>query len=171
MNARQRSVGFLCCWLCAGGMTASGLNSSNAAPVLTPPTARPSDSSSARGTSLFPALTGLSTWYSRESCAREGTGGAEIRMANGKPLDDSSMTCALWRTNAAGRVLRPTGALYRVTCLATGRSVLVRWTDNGPGLGPRARGVVIDLTPAAMRALAGSRGLRAGRVRVKVESL
>lgn len=92
-----------------------------------------------------------------------------MTMANGKPLRDEALTCALWVTNAAGRVRRPDGRLVTVRCVTTGRSVQVRWTDNGPGRRARRRGVVIDLTPAAMRALAGEAGIRAGLVLVTVE--
>jgi len=45
--------------------------------------------------------------------------------------------------------------------------VQVAWTDNGPGIVPRSRGVVIDLTPAAFIALGGK--LRDGKIRVKIE--
>lgn len=112
---------------------------------------------------------GWATWYSRASCKREGTGGERVLMANGQPLDDGAMTCALWITGAHGRPLRPDGRLVIVKNVATGETIEVGWTDNGPGKGPRARGVIIDLTPAAMRALAGEDGIRAGRVEVEVE--
>ena len=90
-------------------------------------------------------------------------------MANGHPLNDGALTCALWLTNSKGRPLKPDGRCFLVT--AGCRSVTVRWTDNGPGSKPRARGVIVDLTPAAMLALAGEQGLRAGRVKVRVEAL
>lgn len=117
------------------------------------------------------ATTGYATWYSRSSCRREGTGGDRVLMANGQPLDDDRLTCALWRVGLRGRPLRPTGKLFRVTAMGNGRSVVVAWTDNGPGRKPRARGVIVDLTPAAMRLLAGESGIQAGRVRVTVEAL
>jgi hypothetical protein len=90
-------------------------------------------------------------------------------MANGAPLRDDAMTCALWLTNDAGRVLRPDGRLVTVRNRATGRSVQVRWTDNGPGRKARRRGVVVDLSRAAMVALAGKDGIRRGRVQVEIE--
>ena len=116
-------------------------------------------------------VTGLASWYCRESCKREGTGGKEIMMSNGKPLNDAAMTCAIWRTLPDGRVKRPTGKTLRVTNATTGRTITVRWTDNGPGKKPRSEGVIIDLTPAAMRALAGEDGIKQGRVNVVVEEM
>lgn len=90
-------------------------------------------------------------------------------MANGAPLRDDAMTCALWLTNSAGRVRRPDGRLVTVRCVTTGRSVQVRWTDNGPGRKARRRGVVVDLSRAAMVALAGKDGIRNGLVAVEVK--
>jgi rare lipoprotein A (peptidoglycan hydrolase) len=113
--------------------------------------------------------TGLASWYSRESCKREGTGGKEIMMSNGKPLNDAAMTCAIWRTLPDGRVKRPDSRRLRVTNATTGRTITVKWTDNGPGKKQREEGVIIDLTPAAMRALAGEDGIKQGRVNVIVE--
>jgi len=124
-----------------------------------------------------PIKSGWATWYSRESCRREGTGGDRVLMANGKPLDDAAMTCALWLTNSTGRPLRPDGRIVTVrTVIAPGTTpngnhgtLRVAWTDNGPGSVPRSRGVIVDLSRAAMLALAGPEGIRAGRVRVEVE--
>lgn len=116
-----------------------------------------------------PARRGWATWYSRASCKREGTGGGMVLMANGQPLDDTRLTCALWLTNSAGRVQRPDGRLVTVRCVTTGRSVQVQWTDNGPGRKARDRGVIVDLSRAAMVALAGKDGIRRGRVQVEVE--
>jgi len=90
-------------------------------------------------------------------------------MANGKPLDDNAMTCALWLTNSRGRPRRPDGRIVTVRHVQTGRTIKVAWTDNGPGRVPRSRGVIVDLNRAAMLALAGQDGLKAGRVEVEVE--
>ena len=92
-------------------------------------------------------------------------------MSNSKPLVDSAMTCAIWRTLPDGRVKRPTGKTLRVTNANTGKTILVKWTDNGPGKKQREEGVIIDLTPAAMRALAGEDGIKQGRINVTVEEL
>lgn len=113
-------------------------------------------------------LQGFATWYCRASCRREGTGGKQILMANGKPLDDQALTCALWLTNSRGRPRRPDGRIVTVRHVQTGRTIKVAWTDNGPGRVPRSRGVVIDLSRAAMVALAGEAGIRSGGVEVEV---
>jgi len=104
---------------------------------------------------------GFSTWYSRKSCRHEGTGGKNILMANGKLLDDSAMTCAIWNI--------PFGRKLRVRNLDNGRTVIVTVTDRGPGKRSRSRGVIVDLTEAAMRELAGEEGIKQGRVRVELE--
>ena len=88
-------------------------------------------------------------------------------MANGKPLRDNAMTCALWLTNIEGRPRRPSGRIVKIRNVRNGRIVHCAWTDNGPGRVPRSRGVVIDLTPAAFEALGGN--LKDGRIEVEVE--
>jgi rare lipoprotein A (peptidoglycan hydrolase) len=125
----------------------------------------------AGGANCQETATGLASWYSRESCKREGTGGEQILMASGKPLNDAAMTCAIWRTLPDGRVKRPDSRRLKVIALETGRSIVVRWADNGPGKKQRNEGVIIDLTPAAMRALAGEAGINAGRIKIKLEEL
>ena len=61
---------------------------------------------------------------------------------------------------AAHRTL-PIGTLVRVTCRRNGRSVVVRINDRGPFV----RGRVIDVTPAAARAL-GFSGLAPVKINV-----
>jgi len=114
------------------------------------------------------AETGWATYYTRASCKHEGTGGAEILMANGKPLDDSKPTCALWRVGTHGRPLRPDGRMVVITDTTTGKFITCPWTDNGPGKGARKRGVIVDLSKKAMVELAGTSGLYQGRIKVKV---
>jgi peptidoglycan lytic transglycosylase len=63
------------------------------------------------------------------------------RTASGEPVAPGAMT-------AAHRTL-PFGALVRVTNRRNGRSVVVRINDRGPFV----RGRIIDLSPAAARAL------------------
>jgi len=111
---------------------------------------------------------GLASWYSRASCRREGTGGKRILMANGQPLNDKAMTCAMWIVGKNGRPLRPDGRLVKITNAQTSREVVVAWQDNGPGSVPRSRGVIADLTPAAFKALGN---LRDGKIEVTVEAL
>jgi rare lipoprotein A len=53
-----------------------------------------------------------------------------------------------------------------VTNLRNQRSVRVRVVDRGPAQGPRAAGVVIDLSRAAAEELGF---IRAGRTRVRIE--
>jgi rare lipoprotein A len=62
----------------------------------------------------------------------------------------------------------PFGTLLRVTNLANGRTVRVRVVDRGPAAGPRAAGVVIDLSYRAADTL---RFIQAGRARVRIEVL
>ncbi len=63
------------------------------------------------------------------------------RTASGERMNDGALT-------AAHRTL-PFGTMVRVTNARTGRSVVVRINDRGPFV----RGRVIDLSPAAARAL------------------
>lgn len=76
-----------------------------------------------------PAQSGIASVYS---------GG---KTANGERAHPHGMT-------AAHRTL-PFGTMVRVTHTKTGKSVVVRINDRGPFI----RGRVIDLTPAAARAL------------------
>ena len=111
--------------------------------------------------------TGWATYYTVKSCQREGTSG--LLTASGTRYDETAMTCALWKTNGNGKPLRPDGRLVQITNVATGKTVDVAWTDNGPGRVPRRRGVIVDLTPAAFRALGGK--LKDGRIRVSIEEV
>jgi len=104
--------------------------------------------------------TGKATYYTCESCQREGTSG--VYTASGERYDESKLTCALPR--------RGWGGIYKVTNLDNDLCIYVRHNDFGPGKGPRAKGVVIDLTPAAFQALGGK--LKDGIIkRVKYERL
>ena len=113
-------------------------------------------------------LKGLASWYDRESCIRES---GQAIMANLQPLDDNAMTCALWIVGKHGRPLLPDGRLVKITSVQDGCSFYVAWTDNGPGCVPRSEGVICDLTPRAMRALAGEDGIREGRVEITMEGI
>lgn len=66
---------------------------------------------------------------------------------------------------------KPTNQVYTVTNLSNGKRLNVRWTDRGPGTEQRRRGVIVDLSKAAMIALAGQAGLRAGHIKVEVERI
>jgi rare lipoprotein A len=60
----------------------------------------------------------------------------------------------------------PFGTVVRVTNLANNRRIVVRVVDRGPASGPRAEGVVIDLSSGAAENL---RFVRQGRTRVRLE--
>ena len=60
----------------------------------------------------------------------------------------------------------PFGTRVRVTSLASKKSVEVVIVDRGPARGPRARGVIIDLSRAAASRLGF---LQAGRTAVRLE--
>ena len=131
-------------------------------------------------TSLPTTITtkGWATWYSTNSVVADykvrgqaiPTNGI-FPMANGKPLDDNAMTCAMWIVGKNGSPRFPDGRIVVIRNAKNGKTVTVAWTDNGPGSVPRSKGVICDLTPAAMRALSGEEGIKAGRVEVTVEEL
>jgi rare lipoprotein A len=100
---------------------------------------------------------GFATYYTIKSCQREGTSG--VYTANGEKYNESAFTCALRS--------REWNVKYKVTNLDTGKSVIVRSNDFGPGKKATANGVIIDLTPAAFESLGGKQ--KAGKIRVKVE--
>ena len=100
--------------------------------------------------------TGWATYYTAESCQREGTSG--VWTASGEKYREQSMTCALPH--------RRFGQTYRVQSLKTGRSVAVRHNDFGPSEKCRRRGVVVDLTPRAFSEL--GHPLSEGRIKVSV---
>ena len=62
----------------------------------------------------------------------------------------------------------PFGTIVRVTNLKNGQSIQVQILDRGPAAGPRADGVVIDLSYGAAQALAF---IQDGRTRVRLEVL
>jgi rare lipoprotein A len=95
---------------------------------------------------------GLATYYGKEFHGRT--------TASGVRFDMNSLVAA--------HPTYPFGTLLQVTNVANGRTVRVRVVDRGPGAGPRASGVVIDLSYRAADAL---RFIRDGRVRVRLEVL
>jgi len=62
----------------------------------------------------------------------------------------------------------PFGTLLRVTNLRNGRVAQVRVVDRGPARGPRAEGVIIDVSSGVAGRL---NFVRSGRTRVRVEVL
>jgi rare lipoprotein A len=107
------------------------------------------------GADVCLADTGYATYYNRASCKKDGTSGIT---ASGERLDDSALTCATWRHEFGTRL--------RVTCTETGRSVVVRVNDRGPGRKARRRGVIVDLTEGAFKRISA---LAKGRIHVRIE--
>jgi rare lipoprotein A len=62
----------------------------------------------------------------------------------------------------------PFGTVLRVTNVSNGRAVELRVVDRGPAQGPRAEGVIIDVSYGAAQTL---NFVRSGRTRVRVEVL
>jgi peptidoglycan lytic transglycosylase len=88
------------------------------------------------GLLMAPAIASAQSGIASVYSSREGT-----RTASGIRLNDGALT-------AAHRSL-PFGTKVKVTHRKTGKSVVVTITDRGPFV----RGRIIDLTPAAARAL------------------
>jgi rare lipoprotein A len=72
------------------------------------------------------------------------------------------------RAMVAAHPTYPFGTLVQVTNLANGRRVQVRVIDRGPAKGPRAEGVVIDVSSGAAANLGF---IQKGRARVRLEVL
>ena len=109
----------------------------------------------------LPILYGTASWYSVESCKREGTwqkyGG---KTASGKKFDDSHLVCAAWGF--------PFGTRLKVVNIATQKEVVVVVEDRGPAKYLYKRGRIIDLSKEAFRRIAD---LRQGVIKVRVEVL
>jgi len=102
------------------------------------------------------STTGKATWYSYESCRKEGTSGRYT--ASLEKFDHNDFTCAM-RSRDFGRY-------YKVTNLSNNRSVIVRHNDFGPSKKCYSQGKIIDLSKAAFRHIAP---LREGVIRVRIE--
>ena len=98
---------------------------------------------------------GFAKFYTERSCKREGTSG--IWTASGAKFDEGKMTCALPSPAKFGDQ-------WKITNLANGKTILVICTDRGPNEYARSRCVVVDLTPAAFKALGFN--LREGKGKV-----
>ena len=79
-----------------------------------------------------------------------------------------TLRTAVMNAMVAAHPTYPFGTVIRVTNLANGRIVQVRVIDRGPARGPRADGVLIDLSYGAAGALGF---IRNGRTRVRLEVL
>jgi rare lipoprotein A len=95
---------------------------------------------------------GLASWYGKAFHGRI--------TASGRAFDMNAMVAAHPRY--------PFGTLLRVTNLANGRHASVRVLDRGPAAGPRAEGVIIDVSRRAAEVLGF---VREGRARVRLEVL
>ncbi len=95
---------------------------------------------------------GLASYY--------GPGFDGKRTASGIIFDQDAMVAA--------HPTYPFGTVVRVTNLANKRTVEVRVVDRGPAKGPRAKGVLIDLSSGAAANLGF---IRQGRTRVRLEVL
>jgi len=100
---------------------------------------------------------GQASWYSVESCKREGTSGI---MANGEVLDDNKLICAIWGI--------PFGTRIRVVNASNSKSVVVRVADRGPAKRLVKRGRIIDLSKGAFGQIAD---LKQGLIQVRIEIL
>jgi rare lipoprotein A len=95
---------------------------------------------------------GLASFY--------GPGFEGKKTASGVAFDKTAMVAA--------HPSYPFGTVVRVTNLANNRRVLVRIVDRGPAKGPRAEGVVIDLSSGAAANLGF---VKQGRAKVRLEVL
>ena len=95
---------------------------------------------------------GLASYY--------GPGFEGKRTASGIPFDKTAMVAA--------HPTYPFGTVVRVTNLANKRQVLLRVVDRGPAKGPRAQGVLIDVSQGAAANLGF---IRQGRTKVRLEVL
>jgi rare lipoprotein A len=82
------------------------------------------------------------------------------RTASGVKFDMNAMVAA--------HPSYPLGTFVRVTNLKNRRSIQVQILDRGPAAGPRAEGVIIDLSRRAAEELGF---IKAGRTRVRLEVL
>jgi rare lipoprotein A len=113
----------------------------------TPPPAAPTEPRS-----ILEVRQGLASYY--------GPGFEGKPTASGIPFDKTAMVAA--------HPSYPFGTVVRVTNLANKRQVVVRVVDRGPAKGPRAEGVVIDVSSGAAENLGF---VRQGRTRVRLEVL
>jgi len=117
----------------------------------TPPAPTPTPSSG-KAASIHEVRQGLASYY--------GPGFEGKPTASGIPFDKSAMVAA--------HPTYPFGTVVRVTNLANKRQVVVRVVDRGPAKGPRAEGVLIDVSSGAAANLGF---IRQGRTRVRLEVL
>ena len=104
------------------------------------------------------AFADTASYYTYESCRREGTSG--VWTASGERFDENDLTCAMRR--------RDWGTKFKVTNLANGKSVIVRLNDFGPNKRLHDNGRIIDLSKGAFQSIAD---LSKGVINVRVEEV
>jgi rare lipoprotein A len=119
-------------------------------PPSTPVPTAPALTASTEPRTILDVRQGLASYY--------GPGFEGRRTASGIAFDKTAMVAA--------HPTYPFGTVIRVTNLANKKQVVVRVVDRGPAKGPRAEGVVIDLSSGAAANLGF---LRKGRTRVRLE--
>jgi len=118
--------------------------------VLVAPGCAARSKTAATTASILEVREGLASYY--------GPGFDGKQTASGTRFDMKSMVAA--------HPSYPFGTVVRVTNVTNGRAVELRVVDRGPARGPRAEGVIIDVSYGAAGALDF---VRAGRTPVRVE--
>ena len=95
------------------------------------------------------------SYYTYESCKREGTSG--IWTASGERFNENDLTCASWDY--------PFGTKVKVTNISNGKSVICLVNDRGPNKRLYNKGRKIDLSKGAFEKIAD---LREGVIKVNI---
>ena len=135
-------------WLASFSVLMLAACAARSAPPSTPPATAPS----APPRAILEVRRGLASYY--------GPGFEGKRTASGILFDKTAMVAA--------HPTYPFGTVVRVTNLANNRTLEVRVVDRGPAKGPRAEGVLIDLSSGAASNLGF---IRQGRTKVRLEVL
>ena len=135
-------------WLASFSVLMLAACAARSAPPSTPPATAPS----APPRAILEVRRGLASYY--------GPGFDGKRTASGIIFDQDAMVAA--------HPTYPFGTVVRVTNLANNRTLDVRVVDRGPAKGPRAKGVLIDLSSGAAANLGF---IRQGRTKVRLEVL
>ena len=138
-------------WLASFSVLMLAACAARSAPPSTPSTPR-ATAPSAPPKAILEVRRGLASYY--------GPGFEGKRTASGIIFDKTSMVAA--------HPTYPFGTVVRVTNLANNRTLDVRIVDRGPAKGPRAEGVLIDLSSGAASNLGF---IRQGRTKVRLEVL
>jgi len=100
---------------------------------------------------------GIATYYTKESCQREGNSG--IWTASGERYNEHAFTCAMHDKTLFGKYIN-------VINTENGKSVLVRVNDFGPNKKLFKQGRIIDLSKKAFHTIAD---LDKGTIEVEIE--